>query len=156
MVRSILKLGFQNWPLILLYCNLIGCSSTHVIGHKQDQRFHFGSLIWKSDLESDWCFVEPYDWPQPGAASLVCSLGIKASSSSITGFYTRITLHYWLPSPAKQRRKSFRQRSSSYTAACHLLQEPSCQLIFKPQDWPYTGSTFFFFFRHLIFNWILD
>ena len=136
-------------PFILLYCNLIGWLSTQVIGHKQDQRFHFGSLIWKSDLESDWCFVEPYDWPQPGAASLVCSLGIKASFSSINGFYTRITLHYWFPSSVKQRRNSFRKRSSSYTSECHL--------IFKPQDLPHTGSTIYFLFlRPLIFNWILD
>ena len=141
--------AFWSYPfkISLLYCStVIWLAVSQPIWLATDRIRDFILVLWSGtlDLESDWCFVESFDWPQTGAASLVFSLGIKASSSFINGFYTRITLHYWLPSPAKQRRNSFMQRSSSYTATCHLLQEPSCQLIFKPQDWPYTGSTFFF------------
>ena len=79
---NILKLSLENWPFILLYCNLIGYLSNHLIGKKLDQKFHFGFLIWNSDLESDWFFVKQ-KLPLWSAAWVY----IPASSFSITGFH---------------------------------------------------------------------
>ena len=58
-----------------------------------------------NDDEFDWLFLNPFDWPQTGAASLVFSLGIKASSSSITGFHSPSNLGIERYIEAKEEKK---------------------------------------------------